>query len=105
MDPQIWKRLPCELVDKICNTLTKVRRIDGTLADEIKSQWYKFDKWYYECVALFGKDQAYCVMYGDMRAITNVQDTYPEDMEYETVVENMWLSMTPEQRSEILMYY
>lgn len=105
MDPQIWKRLPCELVDKICNNLTYLRKIDETLADEIKNQWYLFTKWYYECVELFGTEQAYGVMYDDMRCIANVADSYPEDMEYETVVENMWRTLTPEQRSEILMYY
>jgi hypothetical protein len=105
MDPQIWKNLPCDIVDKICNSLTEVRRVDGVLANEIKNQWYKFDRWYYDCVALFGSEQAYCVMYDDMRSIVNVEDNYPEEMDYESVVQNMWMSMTPEQRSEILIYY
>lgn len=104
MDP-CWKNLPDDLVEKVCNFLPKVRRIDQALSEDIRNQWYKFDEWYFNCMSLFGIDNAHQVMYDDLRHITNVPDVYPEEMLIEEVVKNMWKTLTPDQRDEILMTY
>jgi hypothetical protein len=98
LDPKIWGNLPEVLIDKICNMNTN-------LIDEIKFQPHKYARWYYNCVGLFGINNAYTVMYDDMRHILNVLDTYSEDTPYETVVENMWRGLTPEDRDEIIITY
>lgn len=104
MDP-CWKELPIEIAEYICNFLPKMRRIDATLSEEIRSQMYKFDRWYFNSMSMFGFENAYQVMYDDLRHITHVPDIYPEEMPIEDVVTNMWKTLTPEQRDEILMSY
>ena len=105
LDPKIWGNLPDFLIDKICNMILLVRTCNTRLIDEIRFQPHKYARWYYNCVGLFGLNNATIVMYDDMRHILNVRDTYSEDMPYETVVENMWRGLTPEDRDEIIMTY
>ncbi len=102
MDP-CWKNLPDEIVYKICNMLPKVRTLNKNLSEDIRYQWYKFDKYYFNCVLLFGTNNALYVMYDDMRNVVGVVDTYPEDMPYPEVVMNMWKGITPEERNELLI--
>lgn len=104
MDP-IWKQLPLEVSEKICNMLPKVRRIDETLKDEIESQWYKYDKYYYNCVQFFGADMAECVMYDDLKNGYGIVDDYPEDTPFTTVIESMWKQLTHEQRNYLIYMY
>jgi len=44
----IWKTLPNELSEKICNTLIKVRKIDGALKREIEQEQWKLNKFYWD---------------------------------------------------------
>ena len=101
MDP-VWTQLPLDFAEKICNMLPKVRRMNPILKDEIESQWYKFDKYYYNCVQLFGLSNAEYVMYDDMKNVCQIVDDYPEDMPFMTVIENMWKKMTHEQRNSLV---
>ena len=100
MDP-CWKNLPTELVEKICNFLPKVRRMNPELLQEIRDQTHKFDKWFCNSSSLFGFTNAYFVMYDDMINVWKVRDDFPEEMPLEYVVVNMWKKLTPEERSEI----
>lgn len=101
MDP-IWKELPLDLSERVCNALTKVRRIDATLANEIKNQWHKYNKWYYNYVALFGIDNVLYVMYDDMKNVCGAVDDYPDEMDFETVVQTMWTKLSHEDRDDLL---
>ena len=102
MDP-IWKNLPCDLVEKVCNILPRIRKIDPTLSNAIKNQWYKYDTWYWRTMMLFGTEDALVSMYDDLVNVMGVEDTYPEEMAYEEVIQEMWKSLTPEARSELLV--
>ena len=104
MDP-CWKNLPCELVEKICNYLPKVRRIENTLSEDIRNQWYKFDRWHFNYGSLFGFNNVYYVMYDDLKNWAHINDNYPEEMPLEDVVKNMWMTLTSEHRDVILMTY
>jgi hypothetical protein len=104
MDP-CWKNLPIDLVYKICNMLTKVRRLNARLAYDIKYQWHAFDRYYYNAMSLFGLDQVWWVLYDDLRNIADIQDTYEENNDLEYVVREMWKSATQEQRYEIVVHY
>lgn len=103
MDPAIWSKLPYELVEKICNFLTKVRRIDTLIKDEIVHQWYKFDTYYWRLAGLFGINNVLYVMYDDMKNVAGVIDNYPEEMAYEDVIREMWKNTTHEDRNELLV--
>ncbi len=83
--------------------LPKVRRIDGRLSEDIRYQWYKFDKYYFNCVLMFGTNNALYVMYDDMKNVVGAVDHYPEEMSYPEVVMNMWKGLTPEERNEIMV--
>lgn len=104
MDP-IWKELPRDLVDKICNMLPKVRRIDAGIADQITSQWYKYDTYYYRCMSLFGGNSAHIIMYDDMKVMYNLVDDFPEEMALETVVQELWKRLTFDQRNYLFCMY
>ena len=54
-------------------------------------------------MSLFGMDNVYYVMYDDMRNVLQVEDAFPEDMPFETVVEEMWRGLRHEQRDEIIV--
>jgi hypothetical protein len=103
MDPKIWSRLPTELVEKICNMLTKVRRIDPCIKDDIVHQWYKLETYYWRLVGMFGVNNALYMMYDDMKNVAGIYDSYPEDMEFEEVVREMWKETTHEDRTELLI--
>lgn len=104
MDP-CWKNLPCELVYKICNMLTKVRRIDERLGNEIRHQWNKLDMLYYNAFSLFGREVAWFVIYDDMKIVNHVPDVYPDEMPIREVVCNMWKASTPEERDNLSVHY
>ena len=105
MDPSIWSRLPYDIIQKICNMVPKLRETNTELMAEIRFQPQKYAHWYYNTLSLFGFDNVYYVMYDDMRNILHVADTFPEDMPYERVVEEMWRGLTSEQRDEIVVHY
>lgn len=98
-----WKDLPEELVERICNMLPKVRKINERLSEDIRYQWYKFDKYYFNCVLLFGTNNALYAMYDDMKNVVGAIDHYPEDMPYPEVILNMWKGLTPEERDEVMV--
>lgn len=101
MDP-VWKKLPLDLSECVCNALTKVRRIDENLANDIKNQWYKYDHWYYNCISLFGTANVLCVMYDDMKNVCGVADDFPEEMGFEEVVQHMWMRLSAEDRDYLI---
>ena len=101
MDP-IWQELPQDLSERVCNTLTKVRRIDENLANEIKNQWYIYDRWYYNYVSLFGTDIALCAMYDDMKNVCGVVDDFTDEMGFEEVIQNMWMRLSYDDRKYLL---
>lgn len=98
MDPVIWKNLPCEISEKICNMLPKVRKIDERLKNDIVNQWYLFDKYMYNCIMMFGYNHYECVMYDDLKNVFSIKDDYPEEMHITEVIERMWMKLNPEQR-------
>jgi hypothetical protein len=102
MDP-CWKNLPLDLSERVCNALTKVRRIDPSLSDEIVNQWYKYDTWYFNTSSLFGFELANYVMYDDMIHVMKLTDIYPEEMCIDDIIKDMWKRLTPEQRDELIM--
>jgi hypothetical protein len=85
--------------------LIKVRRLDPRIAYDIKNQWYKFDRYYYNAMSLFGFDQVWWVLYDDMRNIANIPDTYTENDNLEDVVREMWKSASYQQRDDIVIHY
>lgn len=98
MDPSVWKHLPLDVSEKICNLLTKVRSINHLLSDEIKSQWYLLEKYHKKCVTLFGKSSAHYVMYDDIKNVFGIIDDFPEEFCMETVIDEMWKRLEPDQR-------
>lgn len=104
MDP-CWKLLPCDLVYKICNMLTKLRRLDTRIANDIKNQIHMFDRWYFNALGMFGFDQVWWVLYDDLKYIANMPDTYHETEDLEYVVREMWSDATQEQRRQIVVHY
>ena len=101
MDP-IWQNLPLDLSERVCNALTKVRRIDDLLANDIKNQWYKYDRWYYNVMSLFGVDNAMYVMYDDLKNVCGAVDDYPDNMSLEEVVQHMWMKLSYEYREYLV---
>lgn len=107
MDP-CWKNLPDDLVEKVCNFLPKVRRIDPSLSAEIRNQWFKFDQWFLNARTKYELyDSSYVdpyeVMYDDLLLVTDLPvDVYPSDMLVEQVVEDMWKKLTSEERDDLL---
>ena len=101
MDP-VWKTLPDELTDKICNMLTKVRKIDENLKNDIVNQWYLFDKYKYHCISFFGVDGADFVMYDDLKNIMGVEDDFPEEMDITQVIDHMWMRLDNDQRKYLV---
>ena len=97
--------LPCDLVDKICNMLPKVRKLDKSIADDIKNQTHKFDRYYYNAMSLFGYDQVWWILYDDLRHIAKLPDIYDKNDNLEYVVREMWKSATQEQRDDIVLHY
>lgn len=97
----IWKNLPLEISEKICNNLTKVRQIDERLKNDIVNQWYLFDKYQYNCIMMFGYSNYECVMYDDFKNIFGIEDDFPEEMDFSEVIERMWMRLSPEQRAEL----
>lgn len=104
MDP-CWKNLPLDLVYKICNMLPHVNRVNPLLLDDIKNQAHIFDKYYYNVLSMFGIDNAWGVIYDDLKYIAHVPDIYGEDDDLEHVVCMMWRSATQEQRMQITLHY
>jgi hypothetical protein len=104
MDP-CWKNLPIELAERICNMLPRVRSFDQPVLNDIKNQTHLFNKYYWHVASLFGFDDVWYAMYDDMRNISDILDTHPEDMCIENVVFEMWKSMRPDQRKEIVVHY
>lgn len=103
MDPQIWGKLPDELVEKICNLLIKVRQIHPLLKNDIVYQWYKLETYYWRLAGMFGVNNVLYVMYDDMKNVAGVIDEYPEEMAYEDVIREMWKKTTHEDRNELLV--
>ena len=103
LDPKIWGRLPSDLVEKICNMLIYVRRIDTWLRDSIVYEWHKFDSYYWRLAAMFDANTALYVMYDDMKNVAGIYDSYPEDMPFELVVREMWKEVSREDRNELLI--
>lgn len=104
MDP-CWNLLPRDLVEKICNMLIRVRRLDSSIANDIKNQIHLFDRYYYNALGMFGLDQVWWVLYDDLRNIASIPDTYHETDDLEYVVRDMWNSATHKQRREIVVHY
>ena len=105
MDP-IWKTLPEDLTDKVCNSLIHVRRIDPALKEEIVNQWYKFETYFWRILALFGPNNVYRIMYDDMVNIAGMDDdgwSDDEDLEYRDMVYMLWERMTHEERNEVMV--
>jgi hypothetical protein len=98
MDSSIWQNLPCDISDKICNLLPKVRQIDERLRNDIVNQWYLYDKYMYNCIMLFGYANYECVMYDDMKHVFDIKDDFSEEMPFTEIIERMWMRLTPEQR-------
>lgn len=103
MDPAIWSRLPEDLVNKICNMIPMVMERNNALLDDIRFQTHKYSRWYYNTISLFGFDNAYFVMYDDLRNVLKIPDTFPEVITIDLVVEGMWRNLTHEQRDEIIL--
>lgn len=103
LDPVIWSQLPDEIVNKICNMIAKIRVRNNAFLEEIRFQGRRYSRWYYNTMSLFGMDNVYYVMYDDMRNVLQVEDAFPEDMPFETVVEEMWRGLRHEQRDEIIV--
>lgn len=97
MDP-VWKNLPCDVSEKICNMLPKVRKIDERLKNDIVNQWYLFEKYMYQYMMVFGMANYEYIMYDDMINVMNLTDDFPEEMPFTEILERMWMRLTPEER-------
>lgn len=97
MDP-VWKNLPCDVSEKICNMLPKVRQIDERLKNDIVNQWYLFDKYMYKYIMLFGYSNYEYIIYDDMIHVMNLPDDFPEEMPFTEILQRMWMRLTPEDR-------
>ena len=108
MDP-IWQRLPDELVYKICNMLTKLRRIDCGLRREICTQEYLLDKIWYNNISLFGFLSSWEITYHDMYTYI-VHNEIPitscgtGDYSHEQMCKSIWGLMKPEERTDLLAW-
>jgi hypothetical protein len=110
MDP-IWQRLPDELVYKICNMLTKLRRIDCGLRREICTQEYVLDKIWYNNLSLFGFLSSWDITYHDMYTYIVHNEIpirrYVEDEDEcstEQLCKSIWGLLKPEERTDMLAW-
>ena len=108
MDP-IWKRLPHDLVYKICNMLTKLRRIDHRLKHEICTQEYLLDKIWYNNMSLFGLLDSWDVTYHDMYTYV-IHNQIPirryvdDECSTEQLCKSIWGLLKPDERTDILAW-
>lgn len=83
----VWKTLPTDLVNHVCNQLPKVRRIDENLKGEIETRNLNRLKWHY--IGMFGFNFGVGFLIDDL-------DRYSEHSdEYEA-----WYAKTPCERME-----
>ena len=108
MDP-IWRRLPEDIVYKICNMLTKLRRIDGRLKHEICTQEYLFDKIWYNNLSLFGLFGVWDVTYHDLYTYV-IHNEIPisrdgiEECSVEQMCRSIWGLLEYEERTDLLAW-
>lgn len=69
MDP-VWKDLPVDLVNHVCNQLPKVRVIPENLRDEIVKQHWMLDNMLNYYIVWYGVVDAYFVLLDDLNIMT-----------------------------------
>lgn len=87
MDP-MWRDLPPELADYVCNQLPKVRHIPENLKTQIISQRWMFAKsynWYLK-FCMFHARSAYIM--------------FQQELGIQGDINQHWMDMTPDERSE-----
>lgn len=108
MDP-IWKTLPVDLVEKICNMLPRVRRVSPLLKSELVS-YVDHKEFYYTLVqyeAVWGRTfRALEIFMDDMYNILNnweleASSQWLIDHAFDGIA--MFRALTREQRQQILL--
>lgn len=100
MDP-IWRLLPYELVLRICNMLTRVRRVPLYLKEDIEFQEHKLLRVYRASAAFFhwpwtdvyNSLAVYCLQKGCVRHLEDGWDAQHSSY-------NIWAQMTHEERDD-----
>lgn len=98
MDP-IWKQLPADLTDKICNSLTKCRKIPKELRDEIVlyHMYREFRKKYTLGLAI---QTILFVMSGENPMYMRLQTRGTEELAL-----NLWFNLTDSERLLVCSEY
>lgn len=87
MDP-MWRDLPPELADHVCNQLPKVRRIPENIRQQIVSQRWMLAKsynWYLKFCSFHTR---------------SAHSMFQRDLGIQGDINQHWMSMTPDERSE-----
>jgi hypothetical protein len=87
----IWKNLPIELSEHICNQLPKVRRIPCDLKQDLRYQFFMVDKMLKYFTMWYGYDDAYTLLLHDLNMLNESDDVSPYDT---------WYSMDTDKRTE-----
>jgi len=88
MDP-IWQQLPGDLVERVCNQLPKVRRMDEKLKSDIVDQFWRVDKMLNYYRMWFGRHDAYYILLDDLNMLN--------ESDYECVYQ-VWRELRQEER-------
>ena len=104
MDP-IWRELPRELVDKICNMLTSLRRIPDEMKLQIQMQEMKLTNFYRSSRRLFGVT-TWVFVFNCLTTFVRDRDLFELEPEWSPRDESyyIWYTMTPEEREEFLQF-
>lgn len=104
MDP-IWQLLPRELVYKICNMLTRIRRIPPELKLNIEFQELQLRNFYRSCIPLFSPNP-WIYVFNSLSVFISRKNLFPLDQEWDPRSESyyLWYRLTPDQRSEFLQF-
>lgn len=90
MNP-IWRDLPLDLAEYICNKLPSVRRVHPDIKARVLHQKWMFDRLYKNCTAWYGEYEAYYLLLDDLNLVNESDFDNP----YST-----WVDMSIEKRTE-----
>ncbi len=101
--------LPVDLVNKICNLLVHLRRINGDLKKQICNQDHILDKIWYNNLSLFGLVDSWYITYHDLHTYIVHHDIPIErddTKEYtnEHLCRSMWALLEPDERKGVITW-
>ena len=98
----IWKELPVDLVDRICNLLPKLRAIPLPLKNEITSQQHMLSKYARNWIDQFYFGNGWVAVWSMLGEFEDRPDI--GRISYEKCCRDFWNTLTLEERLEFVKY-